>query len=164
MPLVTIYTDGACSPNPGPGGWAALLRFIVPSTGEVIERELTGYDPSTTNNRMEIMAAIAGLEFLTKPCEVRLYSDSRLLVNGASTWILKWRRTGWRRGRRAGQQGLFGPNGKPIANIDLWQRLDRAMGRHNVILEWVRGHNGHSDNERVDRLATAALALGRRAA
>lgn len=152
MVVVKIYTDGACSPNPGPGGWGALLRFIVPSTGEIIERELTGFDPGTTNNRMEIMAAIVGLEALTKPCEVRLYSDSQLLVRGASAWMRGWKKRGWKRTKGA----------RPLLNADLWQRLDRAIGDHRVTWKWVRGHNGHADNERADQLATAALALGRR--
>ncbi len=148
-PLVQIFTDGACSPNPGAGGWAALLRFVVPSTGEIIERELTGYEPQTTNNRMEIMAAIIGIEALTRPSDVTLYSDSQLLVRGASIWIVGWRERGW--SRKKGGGVLF--------NVDLWQRLDAAMRNHRVTWEWVRGHNGHVDNERVDQLATSALRL-----
>src|SRR5216684_153002 len=132
-PRVDIYTDGACAPNPGRGSWAALLRFVIPSTREVIERELSGYDPVTTNNRMEMMAAIAGLEALRSPSEVTLYTDSRLLQKGASG---AWKRK---------------------ANPDLWLRLDRAAADHQISWEWVRDHAGHRDNIRVDRLATETL-------
>jgi ribonuclease HI len=132
-PQVNIYTDGACVPNPGRGAWAALLRFVILSTGEVIERELSGYDPATTNNRMEMMAAICGLEALSSPSEVTLYTDSRILQQGTSG---AWKRK---------------------ANLDLWQRLDRAAAPHQLSWKWVRGHGGHCDNIRVDRLAAETL-------
>jgi len=136
-PHVDISTDGACAPNPGRGAWAALLRFVIPSTGEIIERELTGYDPATTNNRMEMMAAICGLEALSSPSEVTLYADSQILQQGASgAWKCK-------------------------ANRDLWQRLDRAAAQHQISWKWVRGHAGNRDNIRVDRLAAETLARGR---
>ena len=136
-PRVDIYTDGACAPNPGRGAWAALLRFVILSTGEVIERELSGYDPATTNNRMEMMAAICGLEALSSPSEVTLYADSQILQQGASgAWKCK-------------------------ANRDLWQRLDRAAAQHQISWKWVRGHAGNRDNIRVDRLAAETLARGR---
>lgn len=145
MPAVTIYTDGACSPNPGPGGWGALLVFVSPTTGEIHEREISGHDPKTTNNRMEMMAAIVAIESLTKICAVEVVTDSQLLQKGASAWIHNWRRKGFSR-----------KNGVPMLNADLWRRLDEAMGRHEVRWTWVRGHNGHVENERVDRLAVAA--------
>jgi ribonuclease HI len=160
VPQVEIFTDGSCSPNPGHGGWAALLRFVVPSTGEIIERELTGYDPKTTNNRMEMMAAIIGLEALTRRCQVTVYSDSKLLVRGATEWMKKWRANGW----RTKKPDLLGKRGRPVANIDLWTRLGRAMKGHDITWKWVRGHNGHRENERVDQLAGMAMRLGLRKA
>jgi ribonuclease HI len=138
---VEIFTDGACRGNPGPGGWAAILRY------RGVERELTGYDPDTTNNRMEMMAAIAGLEALKRPCRVRLYSDSQYLRDGITKWINGWKRRGWRTADK-----------QPVKNIDLWQRLDVAAARHVVAWEWVRGHAGHPENERADALARASIA------
>ncbi len=136
---VEIFTDGACRGNPGPGGWAAILRH------RGVEKELTGFDPATTNNRMEMMAAISGLEALKRPCRVRLYSDSQYLRDGITKWIHAWKVRGWRTADK-----------KPVKNVDLWQRLDAAAASHQVAWEWVRGHAGHPENERADALARAA--------
>ena len=133
---VEAHTDGACLGNPGPGGWAALLRFGAH------EREIHGGEAQTTNNRMELMAAIRALEALTEPCEVALHTDSRYVQQGISEWLAAWRRRGW---KTAG--------GDPVKNQDLWQRLDEARTRHKVEWKWVKGHAGHPDNERVDTLA-----------
>ena len=143
---VIIYTDGGCSPNPGPGGWAAVLRY-----GEH-ERELTGRFRDTTNNRMELRAAIEALEALKRPCAVVVYTDSEYLRNGITVWIKSWLRNGWRSGK------------KPVKNKDLWLRLQAAVERHapagGVTWQWTRGHAGDPLNERVDRLAnTAALSV-----
>jgi ribonuclease HI len=138
---VDIFTDGACRGNPGPGGWAAILRY------RSTEKELSGFAAETTNNRMEMTAAIAGLEALKRPCRVRLYSDSQYLRDGITKWINEWKRRGW---RTAGKQ--------PVKNIDLWQRLDAAAARHTVSWIWVRGHAGHPENERADALARARIA------
>jgi ribonuclease HI len=137
---VEIFTDGACSGNPGPGGWGVVLRY------RGVEKELSGADPATTNNRMELMAAIAGLEALTRRCRVRLYSDSRYLRDGITRWLPAWKARSWRTA-----------DNKPVKNIDLWQRLEAAATRHAVEWIWVRGHAGHPENERADRLARAAL-------
>jgi ribonuclease HI len=137
---VEIFTDGACSGNPGPGGWAALLRY-----GDV-ERELSGGEPATTNNRMEMMAAIQALEALSRPVEVRLYTDSMYVKDGITAWLPRWKARGWKTADK-----------KPVKNVDLWQRLDAAAARHRIHWEWVRGHDGHPENERVDRLARAAI-------
>jgi ribonuclease HI len=136
---VEIFTDGACSGNPGPGGWAALLRF-----GEV-EKELSGGEPATTNNRMEMMAAIQALEALARPVEVRLYTDSQYVKEGITAWLPRWKARGWKTADK-----------KPVKNVDLWQRLDAAAAPHRVEWEWVRGHSGHPENERVDQLAREA--------
>ncbi len=136
MTGVEIFTDGACLGNPGPGGWAALLR------GGGRESELVGGAGHTTNNRMELMAAIAGLEALTRPCSVRLTTDSRYVMDGIRSWLPNWKRNGWRTAAR-----------KPVKNVDLWQRLDEASARHEIEWIWVRGHAGHAENERVDALA-----------
>ena len=138
--VVDIFTDGACSGNPGPGGWAAVLRF------ETIEKELSGGEPLTTNNRMELMAAIAALEALKRPCRVRLHTDSIYLRDGITRWITNWRRNGWMTADR-----------KPVKNADLWQRLETAMAPHRIEWAWVRGHAGHAENERADELARQAL-------
>jgi ribonuclease HI len=138
---VDIFTDGACRGNPGPGGWAAILRY------RSTEKELSGFAAETTNNRMEMTAAIEGLEALKRPCRVRLYSDSQYLRDGITKWINEWKRRGW---RTAGKQ--------PVKNIDLWQRLDAAAARHTVSWIWVRGHAGHPENERADALARARIA------
>lgn len=136
---VYLYTDGACSGNPGPGGYGVVLKY-----GDAV-KELSGGDPSTTNNRMELMAAIAGLEALKEPCRVTLTSDSRYLVDGIQKgWAKSWRARGWKKG-----------DGKPALNPDLWERLLNLMDRHQVELVWVKGHAGHPENERCDQLAVA---------
>ncbi|MFP4131033.1 MAG: ribonuclease HI [Thiohalospira sp.] len=137
---VEIFTDGACRGNPGPGGWGALLR-----KGEH-ERELSGSEAETTNNRMELMAVIRALEALDRPCEVTVVTDSQYVQKGISEWLPGWKRKGWKTAA-----------GKPVKNKDLWQALDAAAGRHDVKWEWVRGHNGHAENERADALANAAI-------
>ena len=138
---VTIHTDGACSGNPGPGGWGAILQW----GGHT--RELKGGEAHTTNNRMELMAAIMALEALKRPCDVDLHTDSEYLRQGITDWINGWKRNGWRTAAR-----------KPVKNTDLWQRLDAAVGRHTVHWHWVRGHSGHDLNERADELAREAIA------
>ncbi len=140
LPKVSIYTDGACSGNPGPGGWGAILRF-----GET-EKELKGGELHTTNNRMELMAAISALEALKKPCEVALYTDSQYVRQGITGWIHGWKRNGWRTADK-----------KPVKNADLWQRLDAAAARHVVDWRWVKGHAGDPGNERADALANRGL-------
>ena len=141
---VEIFTDGASRGNPGPGGWAALLRF----RGQ--ERELGGREVYTTNNRMELLAAIQALEALRRPCRVRLVTDSTYVRDGITRWIAGWKRRGW---RTAG--------GQPVKNVDLWQRLDTAAADHEIDWVWTRGHSGHPENERVDRRARAeAAAVG----
>ncbi len=137
---IDLFCDGACLGNPGPGGWAYLLR--VKTVSGVKEKEGSGAEADTTNNRMELMAAISGLEALTKPCEVRLVSDSQYVVKGVGGWIEGWKRKGWRKA-----------DGSPVLNVELWQRLDAQLKRHRVVAEWVRGHAGHAENERVDSLA-----------
>lgn len=138
LPLVEIFTDGACRGNPGPGGWAALLR-----TGTQ-ERTVSGGEVLTTNNRMELIAAIRALEALTKPCRVELHTDSQYVRDGITKWIHGWQRNGWRTADR-----------KPVKNADLWQELLEAAKRHRVAWHWVRGHSGHPENDRVDALACA---------
>jgi ribonuclease HI len=137
---VVIHTDGGCQGNPGPGGWAAVLRF----GGHV--RELSGGDPATTNNRMELQAAIAGLSALKEPCAVTLHTDSEYLRNGITRWLALWKRNGWRTTDR-----------KPVKNDDLWRLLDEAASRHPVTWQWLKGHAGHADNERCDQLAAAEM-------
>lgn len=137
---IEAFTDGACSGNPGPGGWGVVLRY------DNHEKELSGAEAMTTNNRMELMAAIMALETLKHPCRVRLVTDSRYVKDGITTWILGWKRNGWRTSDK-----------KPVKNVDLWQRFDEAMQRHDVALEWVRGHDGHTENERADMLAREAI-------
>ena len=136
---VTIYTDGACDPNPGPGGWAALLKFGSS------EKVLAGSEPDTTNNRMELTAALRALEALTRPCRVDFYTDSEYLRRGITEWMPRWQARNWRRKSGA------------LANVDLWQALDQAIQRHEIEWHWVRGHAGNPDNQRVDRLARAAI-------
>jgi ribonuclease HI len=138
---VTIHTDGACSGNPGPGGWGVILQW-----GDHT-RELKGGEAHTTNNRMELMAAIMALETLKRPCDVDLHTDSEYLRQGITDWIGGWKRYGWRTAAR-----------KPVKNTDLWQRLDAAVHRHTVRWHWVRGHSGHDLNERADELAREAIA------
>ena len=145
MDRVVIYTDGACSGNPGPGGWGALLRF-----GEH-ERELKGGETNTTNNRMELLAAIEALEALKRPCQVDLHTDSIYLRDGITKWITKWKSNGWKTAAR-----------KPVKNMDLWQRLEDAIERHHITWHWVKGHAGHPGNEAADALARQGLdAYGR---
>ncbi len=139
-PLVEIYTDGACRGNPGPGGWGAVLAW------NGTERELSGYEPRTTNNRMELMAAIAALEALKRPARVKLHTDSKYLKDGITLWIARWKTNGW---KTAGK--------KPVKNADLWQRLDALIARHEVGWHWVKGHAGTLGNERADRLANRAI-------
>ena len=137
---VEAFTDGACSGNPGPGGWGAVLVW----RGH--ERELMGGEPATTNNRMELMAAIRALEALTRQSRVRLHTDSRYLKDGITVWIARWRKNGW---RTAGRE--------PVKNVDLWQRLTAALADHEVSWVWLKGHAGHAGNERADRLARAGM-------
>ncbi|MBL8555618.1 MAG: ribonuclease HI [Phenylobacterium sp.] len=139
-PGVVIYTDGACSGNPGPGGWGAILMHGAS------EKELSGGEPATTNNRMELMAAIQALEALKKPCKVELHTDSTYVMKGISEWIHAWKRRGWKTA-----------DGKPVKNDDLWRRLDEARSRHDVSWRWVKGHAGHELNERADMLARSGL-------
>ena len=138
---VTIHTDGACSGNPGPGGFGAILQW-----GDHT-RELKGGEAHTTNNRMELMAAITALESLKRTCTVDLHTDSQYLRNGIMTWIKGWKRNGWKTADR-----------KPVKNVDLWQRLDAALAHHTIRWHWVRGHSGHDLNERADELAREAIA------
>lgn len=137
---VRIYTDGACRGNPGPGGWGAILQY----GGR--ERELYGGERATTNNRMELTAAIRALEALTRPCDVILTTDSEYLRRGITEWLSQWKRRGW---KTAAKQA--------VKNQDLWERLDRAAGRHRVQWDWIRGHSGHPENERADALANRAI-------
>ncbi len=138
--IVDIYTDGACSGNPGPGGWGALLR----ADGK--EKELSGYDPATTNNRMELLAVIEALRALKRPVAARVHTDSQYVQKGISEWIHGWKRRGWLTADR-----------KPVKNADLWQALDAAAMGHKIEWLWVRGHAGHVENERVDALARRAI-------
>lgn len=144
-PHVVVYTDGACSGNPGPGGWGAIL------TSGQHEKELKGGESHTTNNRMELMAAISALEALKKPSKVDLHTDSQYVQHGISSWIKNWKRNGWRTADK-----------KPVKNFDLWQRLDAALAQHEVHWHWVKGHDGHEMNERADELARSAIADLRR--
>jgi len=136
---IEIFTDGACKGNPGPGGWGAILRM-----GEH-EKELSGSERETTNNRMELMAAIRALQALNQPCRVTLHTDSRYVLDGITRWIFGWQKNGWRTANR-----------KPVKNGDLWQELVEAVRQHQVEWVWVKGHDGHPENERVDKLASDA--------
>lgn len=140
LPKVVIHSDGACHGNPGPGGWAATLTW-----GEQT-REVSGGEPATTNNRMELQAAIGALNALNRPCEVEFYTDSNYLKNGVTAWMHGWKRNGWRTKTK-----------EPVKNADLWRELDAAVSRHKVTWHWVKGHAGHSGNERCDQLATLAI-------
>lgn len=140
MAEVEIYTDGACRGNPGPGGWGAVLRY-----GRH-EKELFGGEPDTTNNRMELMAAIRALESLKKPCKVKVTTDSVYVRSGITEWLPNWKRRGWQTAAR-----------KPVKNADLWQRLDRVAQAHDVAWHWVKGHSGHPENERADQLANLGI-------
>jgi ribonuclease HI len=140
------FTDGACSGNPGPGGWGALLQ-AKDGARVVKERELSGGEATTTNNRMELLAAISALESLTRPSSITIVTDSAYVKNGVTSWLHGWKRNGWRTAAR-----------KPVKNEDLWRRLDAAQARHDVTWEWVKGHAGHPENERADALARAGMA------
>lgn len=137
--LVEIYTDGACSGNPGPGGWGALMRY------RGVEKELSGGEADTTNNRMELMAAIQAIESLKRPVRARVHTDSTYVRDGITKWMANWKTNGWRTSAK-----------KPVRNVDLWQRLDAALADHDVDWVWVKGHAGHPENERADALARAA--------
>lgn len=139
MKQVEVFTDGACKGNPGPGGWGVLLR-MGPH-----EKEMSGGEAETTNNRMEMTAVIQGLNALTEPCSVTLCTDSRYVIDGITKWIYGWKRNGWKSASK-----------KPVANEDLWRELDQATAKHAIEWKWVRGHNGHAENERVDQLASDA--------
>jgi ribonuclease HI len=145
-PKVQLYTDGACKGNPGPGGWGCIL------VAGPHEKELYGYDPETTNNRMELMAAIQGLEALKKPCDVDLYIDSQYVMKGMQDWIGGWKARGWKTADK-----------KPVKNDDLWKQLDAATQRHRIRWHWVKGHAGHEMNERADGLANKAIREARAA-
>jgi ribonuclease HI len=146
MPEVFAYTDGACSGNPGPGGWGALL--IARQGDKVLrERELSGGEALTTNNRMELMAAIAALESLSRDAAITVVTDSAYVKNGVTAWIHGWKRNGWRTADK-----------KPVKNVDLWQRLEAAQARHRVTWAWIKGHAGHAENERADALARDGMA------
>ncbi len=139
-PVVEIHTDGACSGNPGPGGWGAIL------TSGPHRKELRGGEPLTTNNRMELMAAIMALEALKQPSIVDLYTDSVYLRNGITSWIHTWKRNNWRTADK-----------KPVKNVELWKRLDEALGEHEIRWHWIKGHAGHPENERADELARMSI-------
>ncbi len=143
MKQVEIYTDGACKGNPGPGGWGAVLRM----GGH--EKELAGHAPATTNNRMELTAVIEALRALKSPCEVALHTDSRYVIDGITKWIFGWQKNGWKNAAK-----------KPVLNIDLWQALLEAKDGHRITWTWVKGHDGHPENERADRLASDAALRG----
>lgn len=138
--VVEAFTDGACRGNPGPGGWGVLLRYGAN------EKELYGGEQNTTNNRMELMAAIMALESLKRDCKVRLTTDSEYVKNGITQWMAKWKKNGWRTANR-----------KPVKNMDLWQRLDEAVAQHDIQWHWVKGHSGHAENERADQLANRGI-------
>ncbi len=142
--VVEIFTDGACSGNPGPGGWGALLRY------NTHEKRICGFSSHTTNNRMELLAAIRGLEALKRPCKVVITTDSQYLKNGITSWLSGWKAKGWKRA-----------DNRPVKNADLWKRLDQLCQRHDVTWRWVRGHAGHGENEIADKLATDAIKKGR---
>ena len=137
---VEVYTDGACKGNPGPGGWGALLRY------KGVEKELYGGEANTTNNRMELLAVIKALEALRRPCEVRVATDSQYVKRGVTEWMQRWKRNGWRTADK-----------RAVKNKELWERLDRALADHQVTWLWVRGHAGHPENERADRLANKGI-------
>ena len=145
MARLVAYTDGACSGNPGPGGWGALMRAMDGDT-VLKERELKGGEAATTNNRMELMAAISALEALERPTEITIVTDSNYVKNGITGWIFGWKKNGWKNAAK-----------KPVANAELWQRLDAAQARHKVKWQWVKGHAGHPENERADELARKGM-------
>ena len=138
--MVELFTDGACRGNPGPGGWGVVMRY------KDSEKTLYGGERDTTNNRMELMAAIQGLEALNRDCAVTLVTDSKYVKNGITEWMANWKRNGWRTAAK-----------KPVKNVDLWQRLDKAIEGHDIAWEWVKGHSGHPENEMADALANKAI-------
>ena len=140
MKLVEIFTDGACRGNPGPGGWGVLMRYGAE------ERSLFGGEQETTNNRMELMAVIEGLAALTQPCQVVLTSDSTYVLKGVKEWMPNWKKRGWKTASK-----------KPVKNVDLWQRLDKVIGEHQIDWRWVKGHSGHRENEIADQLANQGI-------
>jgi ribonuclease HI len=140
LQVVEVFTDGGCRGNPGPGGWGVLLRY------NGLEKTLNGAEPDTTNNRMELMAAIQAFEALKWPCKVRITTDSQYVKNGVTQWMAGWKKKGWKTA-----------NNQPVKNQDLWQRLEQAMATHQVDWHWVKGHSGHPENERVDQLANLAI-------
>ncbi|MDD8021801.1 MAG: ribonuclease HI [Paracoccaceae bacterium] len=146
MPELFAWTDGACSGNPGPGGWGVLMRAMDGAT-VVKERELSGGEADTTNNRMELLAAINALEVLSRDTALTITTDSAYVKNGVTSWIFGWKKNGWKTADR-----------KPVKNVDLWQRLDEAQARHKVTWKWIKGHAGHAENERADELARAGMA------
>jgi ribonuclease HI len=146
MTRLLAYTDGACSGNPGPGGWGVLLQATQGDT-VIKERTLSGGEAETTNNRMELLAAITALETLDRASEITVITDSAYVKNGVTGWIFGWKRNGWKTSAK-----------KPVKNVDLWQRLDAAQARHRVTWEWIKGHAGHPGNERADELARAGMA------
>ena len=143
MKKIEIFTDGACKGNPGPGGWGAVLRM-----GSA-EKELSGHDPATTNNRMELTAVIEALRALKSPCDVALHTDSRYVIDGITKWIFGWQKNGWKNAAK-----------KPVLNADLWRALLEAKDGHRITWIWVKGHDGHPENERADRLASDAALRG----
>lgn len=145
LPLVHLFTDGACSGNPGPGGWAYLLRDLRSG----VEKEASGGEAETTNNKMELTAVIRGLEALKRPCEVTLYADSQYVGQGIASWMEGWKRRGWK--RKQGSKLL------PVKNVELWKELDNLLQRHRVTFAHVKGHAGHEENERCDQLAVQAI-------
>lgn len=147
LPHVLLFTDGACSGNPGPGGWGYILKH--PTTGK--EKEASGGEPNTTNNRMELTAVIEGLQALTRPSRIDLTSDSQYVLNGLKEWMKAWKARGWRTAAKA-----------PVKNVDLWQRLDELTQKHEIAFHWIRGHQGHAENERCDQLAVRAIEEMRR--
>lgn len=138
--IVEIYTDGACKGNPGPGGWGVLLRC------QGVERTLHGGESQTTNNRMELMAAIKGLESLTRPCDVELYTDSKYVQQGMNEWLKSWKKNGWKNSKK-----------EPVKNSDLWMQLDKLASSHKITWHWVKGHSGHVENDLVDALANKGI-------
>ncbi|MFT6169497.1 MAG: ribonuclease HI [Celeribacter sp.] len=146
MPEIHAWTDGACSGNPGPGGWGVLMRAMDGGT-VVKERELKGGEADTTNNRMELLAAINALETLSRPTDITITTDSAYVKNGVTGWIHGWKRNGWKTS-----------NKKPVKNVDLWQRIDAAQATHKVTWKWIKGHAGHAENEHADELARAGMA------
>ncbi len=137
MAIIEVFTDGACSGNPGPGGWGVILRY------RGTEKELSGGAPETTNNRMELTAVIEALKALKRECDVVLHTDSRYVMDGVQQWLPNWKQNGWRTSNKK----------SPVKNVDLWQELDSLLQKHNIRWIWVKGHNGHEENERVDKLA-----------